>query len=65
MTESGIKITEEKVRVSYKALKELIDAFEGPSYLLMELRVLSSLPDSPINVLKEQMRQHLEDKNLG
>jgi hypothetical protein len=54
-----------KIPVSYKALRELLNALNGPGYYIRELQVTRSLPgnNNPINVITTQFNEAVERVN--
>lgn len=46
--------TMETVTVNAKALKQLLEAVNGPGHLIKELQVLAKFSDSPITVLIDE-----------
>ena len=50
------------VTVDASALREILQALNGPSYLIAELQAIRSLGDSPIDLLIKQFNEQAEDQ---
>ena len=55
----------EQVTVNAKALKEVLEALNGPGHYIRELQATRSLPgnDNPINILIEEYNSAIEAYN--
>ena len=59
-------MSDKKISVSAKALRELLVAVNGPAHYIRELQVTRDMPlgmsdDNPINILTEQFNEQVKD----
>ena len=51
----------EKIEVDKEALKEVLTALNGPSYLIRELQVIRRLGDNPIDTLINNYNESIKE----
>lgn len=52
-----------KVTVSYEPLRQILQAINGPAYLIRELQAIRSLGNSPIDRLIEEFNAEVKRMN--
>ena len=59
-------MSDKKISVSAKALRELLVAVSGPAHYIREIQATRDMPlgmsdDNPINILTEQFNEQVKD----